>query len=187
MCRANDLYNWYYLEINPEQWAIGPVGNARRNGKASAYVGRNQQLYAYQEAVREELASQNPEMIEGNVSLRLVFWRRRDDYETASGSRHRKHDVDLTNLQKATEDALQGILFKNDRDVFHIESAILKQGADVIPGVLVGVTNKITRLISILDIENESFYEARTLALEKSWLKDSPELEYNGTSEEDLF
>jgi Holliday junction resolvase RusA-like endonuclease len=131
-------YQYFVLNVNPEPWAIGPVGYARRNGKMSAYVGQNKQLDAYKQAIKEELGTGH-KMLEGPVDLRFYFWRVRDEYTTPQGRAHRKHEADATNMQKATEDALQGVLFANDKDVQHVESWIIAQGPDVEPRVVVGV------------------------------------------------
>ena len=134
--------DWYVVELNPEPWAIGPVGYARRNGKMSAYVGRNQQLDAYKEAVRESLGLGLP-MIEGKVRLEFYFWRNRAAYTTPQAQTHRKHEADLTNLQKATEDALQGVLFKNDRDVNEVYSVLVAQGPEVEGKIVIGVERSV--------------------------------------------
>jgi hypothetical protein len=117
---------WYILPINPDPWAIGPLGVGKRNGKYFPYVGRNNQLYSYQQAIKEELVSQNARLLpEGKYELEFFFWRRLDSH--ASG---KKHYADVTNLQKATEDALQGVLFDNDRDVVNVNSWIMHQDTD---------------------------------------------------------
>jgi Holliday junction resolvase RusA-like endonuclease len=103
----------------------------------SAYVGQNQQLNAYKEAVREELGEQ--ELQQGEHTLYLYFWRNRPEYTTAQARTHRKHEADLTNLQKATEDALQGVLFANDRDVKEVHSVLMAQGPDVEPAIVIGI------------------------------------------------
>lgn len=139
-------YDWYILEVNPEPWAVGPIAYARRAGKMAAYMGQNAQLNAYKQAVAEELATKNPRKLEGKISLQLFFWRRRDDYETAQGKRARKHEADVTNLQKATEDACQGILFANDKDVIDVHSRMVEQGTDVSGRVVVGVSNKLQHI-----------------------------------------
>lgn len=109
----------------------------------SAYVGRNQQLDAFKEAVREELSSLATTKFEGKVTLVLYFWRNRAEYTTPQARKHRKHEADLTNLQKATEDALQGILFENDRDVAMVQAEVREQGPDVVPCVVVGIDSYI--------------------------------------------
>lgn len=138
-------FRWFVLDLNPEPWAIGPVGYARRGGKMSAYVGRNAQLDAYKEAVREELkdalAGSNAAdyFIEGKVELRFYFWRNRAEYKTPQARTHRKHEADGTNMSKATEDALQGILFKNDKDVNHCQWTVVEQGPNVKGRIVIGV------------------------------------------------
>lgn len=136
---TNEDYDWYILEVNPEPWAVGPIAYARRAGKMTAYMGQNAQLAAYKEAVQEALLEQNPEQINGEVSLRFYFWRTQADYETLQGRRARKHEADVTNLQKATEDALQGILFKNDKDVVDVRSVRVEQSPTAPGRVVVGV------------------------------------------------
>jgi Holliday junction resolvase RusA-like endonuclease len=129
---------WFVLDINPEPWRIGPVGVARRNGKLVGFVGRDQQLDAYKEAVRDEIGSDH-ELIEGCVRLVLFFWRRRDQYETPQAKMHRKHEADVTNMAKATEDALQDVLFKNDKDTNDIRGVLVEQGPNVIPRIVIGI------------------------------------------------
>lgn len=135
------IEEWYILDVNPEPWAIGPVGYRRLNGKMSAYVGRNQQLDAYKEAVREAIADQAPRKVDGPVDITFFFWRNRAEYTTPQARTHRKHEADATNMQKATEDALQGVLYDNDKDNIHVESWIVEQGPDVEPRVVVRCTS----------------------------------------------
>lgn len=131
-------WHWFDLEVNPEPWAIGDLSVGRRNGKYFPMVGRNQQLYSYKEAIREELGK--PDLwFDGQVELCIYFWRRRDDYKTPQARTHRKHEADGTNLLKATEDALQGVFFKNDKDVQRAVWEIVEQGPDVQPRVMIGI------------------------------------------------
>lgn len=132
------LRGYIYIPINPEPWAIGPLGIGKREGKFFPYVGRNQQLDAFKQAVAGEL-DEHEKMPEGEYQLQFWFWRRLDSYQTQKGRAHTKHQADTTNLQKATEDALQGVLFDNDRDVRKVTSEIVAQGPDVIGGILLHV------------------------------------------------
>jgi Holliday junction resolvase RusA-like endonuclease len=131
-------WHWFALELNPEPWAIGDLSVGRKNGKYYPYVGRNQQLHNYKLAIKEELGDPGLFFL-GKVELQFFFWRRRDEYVTPQARTHRKHEADGTNLAKATEDALQGILFKNDKDVNHMEWTIVEQGPDVNPAVVIGI------------------------------------------------
>ncbi len=149
---------WYVLDLNPEPWAIGPVGYARRGGKMSAYVGRNAQLDAYKQAVKEEFGDPiHLDMIEGKVTLMFFFWRNRPEYTTPQARTHRKHEADVTNLQKATEDALQGVLFKNDKDVNNIHSILVDQGPNVKGKIVIGITRSLA-IPSELDLMPKSIW-----------------------------
>lgn len=119
--------NWYVLPINPEPWKVGPVGVNRKGGRIGAYVGRDQQLHAFQEALREAIEPLYPEMMEGLISLTLYVWRRRDSYLSPQARTHRKHEADATNMQKAIEDAFQGILYGNDKDNRHVQTFVMEQ------------------------------------------------------------
>jgi Holliday junction resolvase RusA-like endonuclease len=123
---------WYSIYLNPEPWAVGDLGIGRRNGKIYPYMGRNNQLYSYQQAVKQELQSQDPAMVEGPLSLIFVFFR---EVETE----HDRSYADVTNLQKGLEDALQGVLFKNDRQTRYIQSYLVNQGPTVTGQIYVGI------------------------------------------------
>lgn len=124
---------WYVLDINPEPWAVGPLGVSRTGGQLRPYMGRNQQLDAYKEAVRDELITRYP----GEMRVRppyyeldFFFWRNQAVYEGASKT-VQKNIADATNMQKATEDALQDLLIENDRLVTRVSAVIMAQGPDV--------------------------------------------------------
>ena len=125
------MTQWFVLAVNPDPWAIGPVGVGRKNGKMYPYVGRNNQLHDYQQAVKEALTDIEP-LSAGEYDLRFYFWRRLDEH--ASG---KKHYADATNLQKSTEDALQGVLFDNDRLVRRVGSEIVEQSATAEPCIVI--------------------------------------------------
>lgn len=122
--------HWYVLDVNPEPWAIGPVGYRRHGGKMSAYVGRNTQLDTYKETIRESIKDEAV-MMTGPVDVTFFFWRQQIAYTTPQARRARKHEVDATNMQKASEDALQGLCYDNDKDNHHVQSFVVEQGADV--------------------------------------------------------
>ncbi|MFD8340618.1 RusA family crossover junction endodeoxyribonuclease, partial [Streptomyces solisilvae] len=133
---------YYNLDINPEPWRIGPlsVGRNKKSGGMFAQVGRDQQLHAYKQAVKEQLSLYDTFMVPGLFEARYYFWRRQDSYTTQRQVEHRKHEADLTNLTKATEDACQGVLFGNDRDCVGIENYLFEQGPNVRERVIVGVS-----------------------------------------------
>lgn len=126
---------WYHLGINPEPWAIGALGVGKRNGRMVPTVAPNHQMVAYKEAVAEELDGVEP-LPPGTYSLTFYFWRLVENFETDNGRKF-KNFADATNLQKATEDALQGVLFDNDRNVRDVRSVIVDQGYDIKPAVVI--------------------------------------------------
>ena len=122
--RATYLLN----NINPEPWTPGQIGV--RNHKRFMY--KDAKLTAFQKAVASQLKQDYPEItkLEGDFTLHMWFWR-----STEGGGQ----PADRTNLQKATEDALQGVLFKNDRCSISGYSEIVEQGPDVEPCIIIEV------------------------------------------------
>ena len=129
---------WFILPINPEPWSVGPVAY---NGKTKKpFMGRNQQLDAYKQAVREQIEIKYPTVkpLEGPIELGLWFWRQRAEYQNKLNNRKTtKNKVDTTNMQKATEDALQGVLYPNDKEVRKVYSETVSQGADIEPRIII--------------------------------------------------
>lgn len=129
--------------LNPEPWTSPEVGIGRRNGKPYPRFYSNEQMKNYKAAVQSETEAQLPpgwEPCDENVSLTLYFWRALEPYQTPQARRSRKHEADATNLQKATEDALQGVLFTNDKNVIHVESWIMEQEHHTEPLIVIEMT-----------------------------------------------
>ncbi len=119
---------WFFVPVNPEPWAVGPLQVKRVNGKMIPFMGRNTQLASFQESVRESLRTQwSGDLIEDDVVIEVFFWRTLSEYKTARGSKKQKHYVDATNMQKALEDALQGVVIKNDNQCVSVTSHIMDQ------------------------------------------------------------
>lgn len=123
---------WYVLHLNPEPWAVGTVAYNR--------VSPNLTLKAFQEAVREELCDEEP-LPSGEYRLRFFLWRQQAKYLDDKDRVKHRNQADATNMQKALEDALQGILFDNDRNVRHIGSVIMAQGPEVEPCIVICASN----------------------------------------------
>lgn len=126
----------YILRINPEPWAIGDVTAGRKDGRISGRISPNPNLVAFQNAVREELQGVTKLNI-SDYSLTFFFWRQQARYLDAADRRRQRNQADATNLQKGLEDALQGVLFDNDRDVKDIRSVIVEQGPKVESCILI--------------------------------------------------
>lgn len=107
-------------DINPEPWRTPGIVNRRavKDGK----------LVAYQESIRDHLTGKyEPE--EGVWHVQFFFWR---------SSQHGQ-PADATNLQKATEDACQEILFTNDKENLHVESILCEQTPTTRPCIIIWI------------------------------------------------
>jgi len=99
----------------------------RRLGRAGGRkVATNLQVVNYQKALREELTERleyggTVPMLGLALDLTIYYFR----------STERGHPADVTNLNKSTEDALQGILFDNDRNNHKVTGEIIEQHPDV--------------------------------------------------------
>lgn len=129
--------------INPEPWTSPAVSVGRRGGRLVPQVFKSAALSAYQESVRDALMAAYPEVrpVSGPVGLEFFFWRQLVNYEGET-RRNRKNRVDATNLQKACEDALQGVLITNDRDVLHVSSWVVEQAVDTEPLIVIRLNTR---------------------------------------------
>lgn len=134
-------FAWYLVEgLNPEPWAASLASVGQKGGKPYVQFYKPEPLRIYQEAFKDLFVKQNPQAVEepGEIQLWFYFWRQLSLNEMFEGRDTRSHVADATNLQKSTEDALQGILFANDRSVRHVRSSVVEQGEETVPRILVG-------------------------------------------------
>lgn len=122
--QSSEAHEYIVWDINPEPWRVPGVpryGKAVKNGK----------LVAYQQALKDELPDQNPtaHIHEGLLYVDFFFWR-----STAANQ-----PADATNLQKATEDALQGVLYVNDKSNRYVSSMVCEQSPTTQPVILVRI------------------------------------------------
>ena len=115
---------------------MGEASVGRRKGGLYASISPHQGLVAYQSAVREQLEAYEA-LPEGQYSVTFYLWRQQATYISESNRRVQKHQADATNMQKALEDALQKMMFDNDRDVQDIRTRIVEQGPNVNPRVVI--------------------------------------------------
>lgn len=133
-----------YVElINPEPWAMGKLGTGRKGGKVYPTYAKNATQAAYQEALKETIGDaaraagfpMQPD--DAELELKILVWRTREQYTSGTGRTVTRNSVDATNIQKATEDALQGILFKNDNKVKRVTCEIVEEDRDVSPVIII--------------------------------------------------
>lgn len=127
--------------INPEPWTVGTLGIARAGKKPYPTYAKNPLLVAYQQALIECLTEAYPAMLmqaeDADLELTIIYWRKLDKYKTPGGRWQSRHRADTTNLNKATEDALQKIVFNNDVQNTRVTGEIRAQGHDVEPRILI--------------------------------------------------
>jgi len=169
---------WYVLNLNPEPWRIGPIGWRVVNGRKIPFVAPDPDLKNYQEAVHERLefllaegGAAHLEPYDGLTELHFFFWRQLDSYETET-RKSQRHIADATNLQKALEDALQGLLISNDRNVRRITSDLISQSPITQPAIVICFSNymqtDVTELPDNVLKILETFTEAPGVAFDNS-------------------
>lgn len=108
----------YHLTgVNPHPWVAPNSSTGRRDGKIYTKHFTSESLKTFQNAVREELPLQNGhvELLPKDMSLKVTFYVCRELDVPEDHKRHAAHWADSTNCQKALEDALQGIIYHNDK------------------------------------------------------------------------
>lgn len=123
---------WFFLPIQPEPWRTPPHGVGRKGGKLFVTSGSDEQLVAYQEAVRDLMrihyeapARESMQALAGGKPIKLTFYYFR---QLGKGIQA----ADATNLNKALEDALQGVLYENDKAVNDVRGVIVEQSTEVL-------------------------------------------------------
>jgi Holliday junction resolvase RusA-like endonuclease len=141
----------YLAGINPVPWKAPSLGIGRAKGKPYPTAFKDAELDMYQQAVKAELElilkGEDFRMFTGAVDVQFFFWRLRDSYQGKT-RRVVKQAADATNMQKALEDACQGILFKNDSQVRRITSTIVQQDQETVPAIGIRVSDFIESLVS---------------------------------------
>lgn len=126
--------------INPMPWTPGTIAT---HGKRRWMV-KDTQLVVYQEAVKEAMLEGYPDLPllldhDGPLSVTFALWRELERSEDAEGKKHRAKIADATNLQKALEDALQGVLYGNDQHNLHVQTYLMEQSELARPRIVIMV------------------------------------------------
>lgn len=133
---------WYDLKLQPEPWAVGPLSTRKNSsGGRFPFMGKNVALETYKEAIREALrADQSVHMLEGPLRLTVFYWRKIETYTLEkSGRKSRTHEADVTNLNKALEDALHGIFYDNDVVNVIVTGVMVRQDPDTESRIIIGI------------------------------------------------
>lgn len=131
----------FYIDgVNPEPWEAPAASIGRKNGKVFPHLRQSNKLRDYKTHVREAFTERYPDFVPSDsdiLNVTFYFWREVESVETGKGRKSRSNYADATNLQKSTEDALQGLLYHNDRQVKRVTTQIVTQGPDVEAGIVV--------------------------------------------------
>lgn len=138
------IEHFHITGINPEPWVAPEHGIGRKNGKVYVQTYKSSGLQGYQDAVKEEIVTQNGHLSEWLAAreekLQVTFWLWRTlDTSEVDGRRRTRNIADATNMQKALEDALQGILYKNDRLNVDVRTIVVEQTPETMPHITIEV------------------------------------------------
>lgn len=153
---------WYKIQgVNPEPWEAAEGSVGRKGGKMYVQFHSTAQMRAYQESIKGSFKLQNPDarMHEGRLDVHFFFWRQIAVIEAYEGRKPRAHIADVTNLQKSLEDALQGMLYKNDKNNLRVCSEIIEQSENTTSFILVRITRYRPDPVPVLmrsDLEEEN-------------------------------
>lgn len=135
---------FYLIEgINPIPWTAPEASIGRSKGRVYVQLHKSEALRFYQEAVKHCMSQDYPDApispAGTPVALTLWLWRELPTYQGDKRKVH-KNQADATNMQKALEDALQGVLYENDRDVQVCKTYVVEQSVTTKPCIVIGVT-----------------------------------------------
>jgi len=127
--------------VNPVPWKA-PINTVQRRGSKSFCQSRKHpDTDAYQQQLIDRFSVLYPDVEslgkEWDVELTITFWRDLTPFKRSDGRTGRARKADVSNMVKSTEDALQGILFDNDRQVQSASGIIAHQAMDIEPLLLI--------------------------------------------------
>jgi hypothetical protein len=115
--------------VNPVPWKAADVSLGKKGGRLVARGTKPLILDQYQEQIQDEISENYPNLEPTSEESELWFWFWRS---TANGQ-----PADATNLQKSLEDALQGMIFVNDRQIKKVHTTIMEQKPSTIPFIII--------------------------------------------------
>lgn len=161
--------SWAFA-INPEPWAVGPAHVRHPKGrKAFVAFGKDGNQELFQGSLRECLEAEGiTEVLPGPYFLEIWIWRQTTHFEKNNRGDGHRHKADGTNILKATEDALQGLVIDNDRNNVSGTWHIIEQSEDTQPMIVIQLTYQLStqhRFVPSMQMINMST-ETRKIAAE---------------------
>lgn len=150
---------WFTIRgINAEPWTSPGIGVGRgKGGGVYGYAMKDGGLATYQSAIAGALMQQYPdhEPLLGECEVGFYIWRQLVVYE-GEKKKVTRNKADATNMQKALEDALEGVLIGNDRDDVHVSTWLMEQTKETEPLILIQVTPCLRRPFDVLSFADEA-------------------------------
>lgn len=127
----NETY-WIH-DVQPQPWEAPPFSCQKRGRRFIPVAGRSEQLHVFKEDLGREFRRTYPDVTPTDDQIALVFrfWR-----NTSAG----EEQADWTNLTKGAEDALQGHLYTNDRNVVDGRGIIMDQSPTAVNLIAVTIS-----------------------------------------------
>jgi len=132
--------------INPEPWTAPGLGTKTVGRRRVPITFPNPNMKAYQEAIHETVAqalealkTPVPLFAKGTLlGITFYYWRQLEQFvKLDTGRKVTPKQPDVTNMNKATEDALQGLLYFNDKDNRLVTGQLVDVGPDVVPRIMI--------------------------------------------------
>lgn len=157
--------------INPEPWTSPKLGTKRAGSKVLPMAYKDEGLRSYQEAIAEtvlDLLTANdiytPLYVEETLRVQFHFWRQTESYQ-GMNRRNTRSRPDVTNMVKAIEDALQGIVYKNDQNNICVAGNLMAIGPNVDPAIVIEIDEAVANPKATADIIQEMLEDANELVL----------------------
>lgn len=129
--------------LNPEPWTAGDLSTMRKGGRVIPITLPNGNLRSYKETVKEMVGSALEELgiatpvfpKDTPLMVHFYYWRQWQEFTIIGRKARRKHS-DTSNMTKALEDALQGLIYHNDSKNVVAFGHTVESGPDVDPKIL---------------------------------------------------
>jgi Holliday junction resolvase RusA-like endonuclease len=123
-------------DINPCPWMAPKLGVARSRGGVYPVAYPTDEMKVYKAAVQDYFAEQYPTVpvfVDAPLYITIWYWR------SLNFGGQRRNRCDVTNLNKCLEDALQGVLYANDRHNRIVAGVMVEQAPHIAPKMIIRV------------------------------------------------
>lgn len=129
---------YYLIEgVNPVPWQAPKLGMGRKGGRQYPMSYPVDEMIVYKAAIKEYIeqkyAMEGPPVVRENMLVCFWYWR------SLNFGGQRRNRCDVTNLNKCLEDALQDVLFGNDRDNRIVLGVMMRQEPSIEPHIVIQV------------------------------------------------